>query len=496
MGIVARGGSWNALGQLLPVVVNIVLTPYVIHDLGVERFGLWALLLSVTMLLASFDGGIAPSAQRYFSIYAGRDDSDATTRLFTSLFVLLVSVGSVLFLALLLLGPQLLELLDVPAELHDEGAFVARMMSLVVVFGLLRQLFSAVLTSHGRFATPSLANVAGYVAYACGAVVTITAGFGLRGLVCGLVAQNALSTLLLVPGAMRSLSRSGVALLPRSELWDYLKYASRVQVVGLIGIINTQADALITAAFLSVRHVGLLSAGANFGNQLRYVPVNALVPIATLLGQAYGEKGEVESHEDFRRLQRLWVIGSTGWSVVALVAVYFGVSAWLGEGYQTSAVVATIVVAGHGVNLWTGVTTLWLGIIGRPELEVRYAVISVTLNVLLTLALVVPAGVVGVVTATAVGQALSSLYLLRIVRRNLDHPVRSFLRDIPVLPALAAALTGLALELAVRPVTPTGPLGLVVCGVAAAPAFVVYALLAVGPRTALAMVRSRGRAAA
>src|ERR1700712_2746372 len=33
-----RGGGWNAGAQLAPLAVNLVMTPYVIHGLGVERF--------------------------------------------------------------------------------------------------------------------------------------------------------------------------------------------------------------------------------------------------------------------------------------------------------------------------------------------------------------------------------------------------------------------------------------------------------------------------
>ncbi len=78
---VARGFSWGTAGQLIGVAGNLVLTPFIIHGLGVERYGIFVLVVTITGMLTTFDGGVMAAASRYFSIYAGTDDRRSTTQL-------------------------------------------------------------------------------------------------------------------------------------------------------------------------------------------------------------------------------------------------------------------------------------------------------------------------------------------------------------------------------------------------------------------------------
>ena len=72
--VLVRGGGWNAAAQLSPILVNLALTPYVIHGLGLARFGLYILAVSIADFFSSFDGGLYAAAQRYFAVYAGQTD--------------------------------------------------------------------------------------------------------------------------------------------------------------------------------------------------------------------------------------------------------------------------------------------------------------------------------------------------------------------------------------------------------------------------------------
>jgi O-antigen/teichoic acid export membrane protein len=296
---------------------------------------------------------------------------------------------------------------------------------------------------------------------------------------------------MIVPRALHFLDLRAVGFLPRQELRDFLSYASKVQATGLTNIVTTQADTFIVGGLLSVNAVAVYVTGANFATQLRAVPMNALGPISIALSRAYGQGGDAEAVRVFTRLQRRWVQATTGWTATAVGAAYFGVSSWLGPQFRLSGVVACILVAANGVSLWAFTLLLLLGAVGRPGIETRFAVVAVALNLALTVPLVLLFGVLGTVSATAVGGVVGSVYLVRLARSRYDPALRSFFRDVPVLPAVLTMTTVVLLELLVRPVVPRGALGLIVCGVAAAPGLVVFTLSLLGPRTALSMARQR-----
>src|SRR2546430_9027577 len=73
------GSSWCALG--VNVLVGIFLSPYILHRLGDEAFGLWILIFSITGYYGLFDLGIRSSIVRYVAKYAAIDDHDQLNRL-------------------------------------------------------------------------------------------------------------------------------------------------------------------------------------------------------------------------------------------------------------------------------------------------------------------------------------------------------------------------------------------------------------------------------
>ena len=99
--------------------------------------------------------------------------------------------------------------------------------------------------------------------------------------------------------------------------------------------------------------------------------------------------------------------------------------AWLGPTYSTAGVIALVLGAGYAVNIATGAGTAVAMGAGRPDIDRNYCLLGFGLNVALTVALGVAFGRWGVIAATALGLALSSLWLIRIVDRWLSVSVLS-----------------------------------------------------------------------
>src|SRR5438045_9615319 len=73
------GSSWCALG--VNVLVGLFLSPYILHRLGDEAFGLWVLIFSITGYYGLFDLGIRSSIVRYVAKYSDTNDYEELTRL-------------------------------------------------------------------------------------------------------------------------------------------------------------------------------------------------------------------------------------------------------------------------------------------------------------------------------------------------------------------------------------------------------------------------------
>src|SRR5579862_1843988 len=76
------GSGWFALG--INVLVGMFLSPYILHRLGDEAFGLGILMLSVTGYYGLFDLGIRSSTVRYVAKYSATNERDELNRLIST----------------------------------------------------------------------------------------------------------------------------------------------------------------------------------------------------------------------------------------------------------------------------------------------------------------------------------------------------------------------------------------------------------------------------
>jgi O-antigen/teichoic acid export membrane protein len=239
------------------------------------------------------------------------------------------------------------------------------------------------------------------------------------------------------------------------------------------------------AVIVPIRDVSLYSTGANLANQVRSLLGNVLYPAGVRLAAIYGAEGDEATFVAYRKLQNNWVKMTTGVFFVAIGASVFVMESWLGQKFQLAGIVCVILLAGYMVNMLTGMLTLYLNAIGRPGVEARYGVVSMVVNLVLTVPLAF-IGLLGVAAAAAIGTTVGSAYLLATARRRVRQEIPSYLRSAPWLRGIVAAGVAAAGCVAMRTlINVQGPLGLIVCGVAASPALALYAVLVLGPRRAI-----------
>jgi O-antigen/teichoic acid export membrane protein len=480
MGGVAKGFGWTTLVQLTSVGGNLALTPFIIHGLGIERYGLFMLALTFMATFSSLDGGAGGTASRYFAIYAARDDRIATTRLLLTLGVAITGIGLMCSAATWFLAPVISTLLPMSAALRPQAVLLLRIFGLLALSGLLHSLFQQVLNARQRWAWSSQTSLFTYVLYIIGFVIVIRSGAGLEGVAFIFVGNQVLASVLIIPAAVRYLDRRGLNLLTWQEFREVMSFSGKVQVRNIAAVVNNEVDPLVIAGGLSVRSMGIYTPGANFAFQLFTVSMNALGPAGVYLGNIFGREGPEGAFREFVRLQKAWVIAVTGWSAAAMGSVYFGISAWLGPRFDLSGWVCIILTAGNAVLLVAALITTYASVVGRAGLAARYGVVAMVVNLALTVPLVL-LGSLGVVAATAAGEVASAAYLIHNARRLVRPDIPNPLRDVPVLRGVATAAVTAAMEFALRPYVPTGPVGLLAMGVPAAIGLLFFAVLMVGP---------------
>ncbi len=72
--VIVRNIAANWIGFAVQVAVTFFLTPFVLHSLGSERYGVWMLIMSLTGYYGFFDLGFRASLTQHLARYMATDD--------------------------------------------------------------------------------------------------------------------------------------------------------------------------------------------------------------------------------------------------------------------------------------------------------------------------------------------------------------------------------------------------------------------------------------
>jgi O-antigen/teichoic acid export membrane protein len=473
--LAARVG-YNGLAQVAPILVSLALTPLLLDRLGLDRFGVWSLALVILSTLTLLDGGISASLARFFALNAARHDRANTGQLLMGSMLLFVLLGLVISALAYPLAPSLVGLLDMPANLEGEAVSVLRWLPVLAALTLIAYSAAALLQGNGQFRSLAATTVTSSAVFAVAVVVLVEPGGNLDALIVATALRYAVLTVgnLLLGARNLSIRRP---LLPsramQRELW---RYASRMQLSAATGFVNVQLDALVIAAVLPVKYVGLYSIGMQAASAVRSIPLYVFSPVLTRLTTTFRRQGREAAGGEFARFERRWLPDVLAFGVIAVAAIGFAVPIWLGDGYGLSGVTAAVLLTGYMVHVGlTGMRTCYVRAVGRPGLETRYSLVWTIANAAVTIPMALLAGLVGVVTATAATGIIASVYFVELCRRREGLPV--------IAPGgrwwafvVAGATVTVAGELAIVQTDLHGFLALVLAGVPALLGLLVVAL--------------------
>src|ERR1700728_1306587 len=127
------GSSWFALG--LNILVGLFLSPYILHHLGDEAFGLWVLIFSVTGYYGLFDLGIRSSIIRYVAKYSATKENEELNRLVNTALFSYGGIGVLTMLVTLIVTYCFNTIFRIPAEFVGTARWLLFMAGIAVSLG-------------------------------------------------------------------------------------------------------------------------------------------------------------------------------------------------------------------------------------------------------------------------------------------------------------------------------------------------------------------------
>ena len=420
---VARNVLYSFGAQFWLLGLAFVVTPYVVRELGPDRYGLLFLLLAFIGYLAFLDFGFGVANLKFLSEFHGTDDRDAVQKLVGTSITIYLGLGLFGGAALALSSSWLVhDVLNIASGLQPLAQDCLYVAALVFLATMSLSVFFIIPSALQRMDITNRREIVFGTAALLATVVILRLGYGLLEVlvVDGLLNIAALVSLLVTSRRLLP----GVSFRPRFDPHTFrlLSGFSVVKVAGqLASLTRLHGGKFLVGALTSLTSLGYYVVPLQLTERLVGVVASigfAVFPAASDL-HARGEREElVDLYLRASKLVALLVLpASSALFIFAHPILEF----WIGEGFADRGTVPLQILAvAYGCQTFSNLPSVFSDALGRPGVTTGFAIANTVLNLGLAVALIPRYGITGAAVAAATATALVvPLQLVYIHRRVL-----------------------------------------------------------------------------
>lgn len=446
---VFRNSSLEMISKVVGIAAGIFLSPYLIHSLTKETYGLWVLIGSVVGYFGFTDFGVRIATGRLVAYYRARHDAAKVNHTINTSLALLTASGLVVTVLTFLLSPYFGRLFHIGSDVPHVPAAVF-LCGFAVAVGLPLTVFEGCLAGYERYDLINIVEIFMTIGRVSLTVWMITLGYGI-------LALAAINFALTVAGgglkfvlcyrvfeplhvAVEHIDRPTIRETYATSIW-FLILAVSVR-------ISFFTDNVVIGYFRSTGEVAVYSIAGRLA-QYALIAVHAFNLVLMPVAAAY------DARADSSKQRQLLLLGTRASFAAAIfmatIFLAYGgriIHIWVGTGFEQAAVVLAILTLPL-VTQSSQMTTLMVlqGMAKHKSLSLIYLVEALA-NLILSLILVRPLGMIGVALGTALTSTFSSLiaqpiYVCRVLSLGLlDYYRKAFLPVLVASAPLVALIVG------------------------------------------------------
>jgi O-antigen/teichoic acid export membrane protein len=431
------GSSWFALG--LNILVGISLSPYILHHLGDEAFGLWVLIFSITGYYGLFDLGIRSSIVRYVAKHSAKDETDEMNRLINTALFTYSGIGTVAILITVTLSFHAASIFRIPGNSVHLARWLLLMVGSAVALGFPLGIFGGILEGLQRFYVLNFTSMSSTVVRALLIVTALRHGRGLLTVALITVSLPLLTALVNATVVLRILPlRFSFRYLNRESLRRIASYSSTTLVIIVAGRLRFKTDAMVIGTFVSSAAITYFTIGSRLVDYAGEV-VSSLAQVFVPMSSQSDATG------DLAGLRKIFVAGNRACALIifpmAAILIILGksvIEAWVGARYvATSYPVLLVLVIPSTLMLAQSASGRILFGMAKHKTLAVVTLMEGSANLFLSILLVRRFGILGDAVGTAIPLACTTLFFLpRHLCRVLKLHIGLYLREAFLLPLM------------------------------------------------------------
>ena len=405
--------------RIFGLSLGFFLTPLVIHSIGIEAYGLWAIVGSAVNYFALLDCGVGSSFIKYLAEFLERREHDQVRQVMTFGLLFYMAIGLVILPMLWFMAPHIVSYLRLDPRYTSTACDLLMLAVGYFVVSNAFGIFGAFIMAMQRTEFAGIIDTCYQVIYAVALVLLLHLHYGVYALPYAIFCALGCSTVIRIGYVYRVFGNpwSNFFRLERQLVKRVFKFGFWMQINALTAVINLETDRIILGTFVSVVSAGYYELGNKLAALARILP-------ATLLAPLLPAASAFDGRQDNTQLNRMYVRGTRYLALTTFVLSGFLIGAgpqilqvWMGRSYPYVTIVMAALLVSFAVNNMTGVGTTIVRATAQPYYETYYAVVGAVINIAATLILTPIYGLMGVVMGTVIGQVCGSVYFLWLFHR-------------------------------------------------------------------------------
>jgi O-antigen/teichoic acid export membrane protein len=431
------GSSWSALA--INVIVGIFLSPFIVHRLGDAAFGIWVLIFSVTGYYGLFDLGIRSSIIRYVSKYSATGEQGKLAQFVNTALFSYTVIGIVSMALTAFLSSSVESVFKIPPGMHTQARLLLLMVGASVSVSFPLGVFGGMLEGLQRFYILNWTSIAATLARAILIVYYLNHGYGLVTVVLITIGLPIISSVIRGIIVLRLCPVPvGFRYIDRDAFRHMANYGGTTFLVMVAARLRFRTDELVLGAMMSTAAVTWFNFGARIVDYAQEF-VSSLAQIFVPMSSHSDAVGDLD------RVRKIYIAGNRVCAFlifpITSLLIVFGkhiIRIWVGARYvPVSYPVLVVLIIPFALMLAQAASTRILFGLGKHQVMAAVTVIEGVANLILSIALVRPMGIVGDALGTAIPLSFTCLvFLPRHMKKQIGVPVGTFLRDAYMLPIL------------------------------------------------------------
>ncbi len=436
-----RNVVYYFIARMWLFVLTLATTPYVVSRLGIDAYGVFAIVSVIATYFSFLDLGLGGAVIKYVAEYHAKKDYLRLEKVIgtsITLYVLIGLAGAALIGSLT--GLLVTVILKIPPSLQEASYFAFYAGAVGFFINMILNVFSSIPNALQRFDVLNKINVVTSTANFMAIVILLYAGFGLREVVLVSVVVNLISALIFM--AATRLLLPGISFTPRFDL-ETARFLFKFGGFNFLNQISIQVtfelDKFLIGAFWPIWWISYYTVPVDLSKKL----VHVALTIARPFFPAASELSSLELQEQFQemyvRVMKLALVLMMPLAVMLLVFADRILLFWMGADFaEKSALSLRILIVAYLVGALSNIPALSADGAGKPELTALLNLVSAAFSLPLALALIPRYGINGAAVAVTVpvlafvppfihyvNHKILRLTTRELLRRSLSRPLLS-----------------------------------------------------------------------